>query len=256
MDEPRNMQNTLQYPATSQHYFRRMTALLTLLMTLLITIKSPLLLASDESNELSTWITSSLESKAKTLSHSIKNSRYEISLDPLPKLPVQPCETQPDIHFLTGMEAGSQRIKVECSEPQRWSLYARGHISLYVPVVVARRAMSRGESLRESDTTIREMDISQLRRGYLLTTDVFHNQQLTRRLQAGDVITPQSLQAATLIRRGDRIQIIASNQGFEISMPGEALENGTLNQQIRVKNLSSGKTVHGIVSGNTTVSVL
>ncbi|AMO56373.1 hypothetical protein GZ77_06145 [Endozoicomonas montiporae] len=209
-----------------------------------------------QQQQLNRWVYEALEEKAQTLTHTITNSHYDISLNSLPTLPFAHCESKPDITFLTAMEAGSQRIKVECATPNRWSLYARGHISLFVPVLVATRTLNRGDPINDNDVTLREMDISQLRRGYFINTDHFANQQLSRRVRAGDVLTPHSLQEAHLIRRGDRIAIVASNDNFTISMPGEALEDGRLNQQIRVRNLSSGKTVRGMVSGNNEVKVL
>lgn len=214
------------------------------------------LATADKQASLEPLILGALTDKAHSLSRTISNSHYEVSLDPLPTLPLSPCGTSPKITFLTGTEAGSQRMKIECSEPARWSLYARGHISLKVPVVVARRTLNRGSPVSDNDVTLQKMDVSTLRRGYLLDTKSFANQQLSRRVRAGDVITPQSLQAAHLIRRGDRIAIVASNDSFAISMPGEALEDGRLNQQIRVRNLSSGKTIRGTVSGTTEVRVL
>ncbi|MET4694725.1 flagellar basal body P-ring formation chaperone FlgA [Endozoicomonas lisbonensis] len=216
----------------------------------------PAVTESTEKQLLELWVHEALEEKALELSREISNSRYESSLDSLPSLPVDRCKTRPDITFLNGMEAGSQRIRIECSQPSRWSLYARGHISLFVPVLVATRSLTRGDTISDSDVTLREMDVSQLRRGYLMDSSSFTNQQLSRRIRAGDVITPNALQEARLIRRGDRIAIVAGSEDFSISMPGEALEDGRLNQQIRVRNLSSGKTIRGMVSGNNEVRVL
>ena len=219
-------------------------------------IASPAVTESTEKQLLELWVHEALEEKARELSREISNSRYETNLDSLPSLPVDRCKTRPDITFLTGMQAGSQRIRIECSQPGRWSLYARGHISLFVPVLVATRSLTRGDAINDRDVTLREMDVSQLRRGYFMDSSSFTNQHLSRRIRAGDVITPNALQEAHLIRRGDRIAIVASSDGFTISMPGEALEDGRLNQQIRVRNLSSGKTIRGMVSGNNEVRVL
>ena len=206
---------------------------------------------------LSLLVHDALTDRAETLSRTILNSHFEVSLDAIPA-PAQlsECDQTPEITFLTSASPGTQRIRIECSAPVRWALYARGTIDVYVPVLVSRRTLARGETVTANDFEFREKNLSVLRRGYLLDNNLPDNQQLARRLSAGDVLTPQMLQPAHLIQRGDRITINASNDSFTISMPGEALEDGVLDQLIRVRNLSSGKTVRGIVSGKTEVNVL
>ena len=213
--------------------------------------------SDNDSHSLKSLTVRALKQKADELSQTIKNSRYEVSLDSIPSTAGQnQCNHPPDILFLTGAEAGNQRIKIECTSPKRWSVYARGNIRLFVSVLVSRRALARGETIQPADVTLREQDIGALRRGYLLNDSILNNKQLTRRINAGDVITPKVLRAAHLIRRGDRIVIVADNGSFTITMPGKAMEDGRLNQQIRVRNLSSGKTIQGTVSGSTEVTVL
>ncbi|MNJ71858.1 flagellar basal body P-ring biosynthesis protein FlgA [compost metagenome] len=49
------------------------------------------------------------------------------------------------------------------------------------------------------------------------------------------------------MRRGQQVKILASHDGINAATLGEALENGGQDAVIRVKNLSSGKTIEGKV---------
>ncbi|WP_406672909.1 flagellar basal body P-ring formation chaperone FlgA [Natronospira sp.] len=48
---------------------------------------------------------------------------------------------------------------------------------------------------------------------------------------------------------------MARGESVEVSMAGEALQNGARGQRIRVRNLSSGKELEGVVSGEGTVKI-
>ncbi|MGI9274057.1 MAG: flagellar basal body P-ring formation chaperone FlgA [Endozoicomonas sp.] len=211
--------------------------------------------------QLQNAATQALEDKAERLTDSHNASRYEVSVDALPRgLRLSGCKDKPDIDFITDESAGPQRLRVSCQYPERWSVFVKGQISLYIPVLVSRREMSAGDTPSSGDTRLEERDIGELRRGFLTSREQLENRQIARRVRTGDVLTPIMLRSTHAIQRGNRVALVVRDQGFEISMPGEALENGTLNEQIRVRNLSSGKVIQGTViqdnvSGNTLVEV-
>ncbi|HAV88201.1 MAG TPA: flagella basal body P-ring formation protein FlgA, partial [Pseudomonas sp.] len=68
-------------------------------------------------------------------------------------------------------------------------------------------------------------------------------------VQPGQVLTPAMLELAEVIRRGDQVVISAGNQSVNVRMPGEALTDGAPGEQIRVKNLRSGRIVRARVTG-------
>jgi flagella basal body P-ring formation protein FlgA len=51
-----------------------------------------------------------------------------------------------------------------------------------------------------------------------------------------------------VVCKGDTVSIIARTEQFQIKTVGEAVEDGNLGQQIRVKNTRSNKTVDAIVT--------
>ncbi len=57
------------------------------------------------------------------------------------------------------------------------------------------------------------------------------------------------------MQKGQRVQLSSQIQGIAVGMAGIALESGALGARIRVKNLSSGKQLEGIVDSDHSVSI-
>lgn len=68
-----------------------------------------------------------------------------------------------------------------------------------------------------------------------------------RRLRPNQVLTPVLVEGAAAVRRGDVVKIVAVAEGIEASTKGEALADGQPGDVIRVRNLSSDKTIHAKV---------
>jgi flagella basal body P-ring formation protein FlgA len=58
-----------------------------------------------------------------------------------------------------------------------------------------------------------------------------------------------------MMQKNDLVKIVSADPRFHIEMNGIALEAGSMGQAIRVKNLSSGKTVKAYIESADTVSV-
>ena len=61
------------------------------------------------------------------------------------------------------------------------------------------------------------------------------------------MLSPGLLTRPTLVKRGQRVKILASHDGIQASTLGEALENGQRDAVIRIRNLSSEKTIEAKV---------
>lgn len=102
---------------------------------------------------------------------------------------------------------------------------------------------------------LRERDISQISQGYLTSVDQAIGQKLTRPVVTDQVITLVHLEQAEVIRKGDQVVISASSGGLNVRMPGEALSNGGMSEQIRVKNLNSNRVIKARVTAPGQVEV-
>ena len=75
-------------------------------------------------------------------------------------------------------------------------------------------------------------------------------QELVRAVRAGEALRMSDLRQATLIRRGELVVMtVGSAATFQISVKAEALQDGKLGEQIRLRNTESGRTLSAIVTG-------
>ena len=69
------------------------------------------------------------------------------------------------------------------------------------------------------------------------------------------MITPNMLESAVAIRRGQKVTLVNHNGPVSVSMAGEALNEATLGQRIRIKNVNSGRILEGIVRSDEMVEI-
>lgn len=199
----------------------------------------------------------SIEQAARTFLTNAATERsqgkVEVSMNPLDRrLKLALCTQPLDVSLAPGAKLlGATSTRVSCASDTPWSLYVTGKISIYGYTLVTRRALNRGERLTAADVQSLEKDLSNLHYGYFTSAEEVLGQQTTRTLPAGQVLTPHLLKAPLLIRRGDRVTLMAEVAGIEVSMLGEAMNDGAQGQRLRVRALNSKRVVEGqVVSAN------
>lgn len=151
---------------------------------------------------------------------------------------------------------GAITMGIRCQDiDNHWTIYIPARVSIEKPVVVAKRNVIRGTVISDQDVQLVPKDISQLKQGYFSDLTQVTGQVATHTLYQGNPILPRSLTNQTLIRKGEQVSILAVDNTFKISMTGVALSDGALNDVIKVKNLTSKKTIEGRVSGKNEVQV-
>lgn len=131
---------------------------------------------------------------------------------------------------------------ISCSEPQ-WQLRARADVSLRVPVVTARRTIRRGEVLNRDTMQLAVRDLADIYGDFVTDSRLLAGQRSRRSIRGGQVITLDLAEAPLLVERGDNVVIRVAADGVEATMTGEALQDGSKGQGIRVRNHSSGKVI-------------
>jgi flagella basal body P-ring formation protein FlgA len=136
-------------------------------------------------------------------------------------------------------------IGVRCLQPN-WTVYVPVSIESDTQVLVLRRALPRNSVVTHDDVE------SQTRRVPGFVANYITETQLTgRHLRAasapGTALTFELLQVDTLIKRGQRVTLIASAGGLEVHAQGEAMADATVAGRIRVLNLGSRRIVEGTV---------
>ncbi len=128
-------------------------------------------------------------------------------------------------------------------------------VEVYRPVLCVAQTLKRGHVLTGKDLILVKRPLSKLRGEAVSEMDKVLGQALKRSVHAGQVITSNLLTPPVLVKRGDRVTIVAESPTLVISVPGEARQNGSKGDLVRVKNLMSKREVVARVLNAKTVSV-
>jgi flagella basal body P-ring formation protein FlgA len=197
--------------------------------------------------------------------HSV-NSK-EVTIAPLDeRLKVQACAKPLNVdHPFQSKET----VRVRCAEPT-WQLYLQvklpnsGFVSAnnsngattqnpsVVPktVVVARRLIQRGAILQPD--MLEEVQASPGNADTQLLSSLkdAQNAELTRDIAAGQALRISDIRRAVMVKQGQSVMFSVGNgKEFQISIRMEAMQDGRLGEQVRLKNPESGRQVSGVVTG-------
>ncbi len=186
-----------------------------------------------------------------------RNNQAEIKIGTLDsRLKLKQCN-KPLQAFLPGgsRDMGKITIGVKCKGANPWSLHVPVTISVFKKVLVASRQLQKGTVLTESDIKLKKMDLAKLHYGFFEELKQGTGKKLKRRLLAGAVLTPAILKNPQLIRRGQKINIMAQSGRMMVRMEGKALANGAVGERIKVMNEKSGKKLEGIITSSGEVKI-
>ncbi len=183
--------------------------------------------------------------------------RYEIQVNQLdPRLRMAACDKE----LTASLESpatpiGRVTVKIRCEGISPWTVFVPAQVKLFRDVLVTTRALKRAGIIEPGDVALRERDISLINQGFLTSADQAIGQKIVRPMVMDQVITQVHLEQAEVIRKGDQVVISATSGGLVVKMPGEALSNGGLNEQIRIKNLNSQRVIKARVTAPGQVEV-
>lgn len=184
-----------------------------------------------------------------------------VEIAPLdPRLQVQACEKT---LLVDHPFASRDTVRVRCAQPV-WQLYLQVNLSAPAPaasktaaprmMVVPKRLVPRGTVL-EPDM-LEEVAISGSNNGLnsdpgLLSSvqDVTYA-EVVRDLMAGAPIRASDLRRATMVRQGQLVNmVIGEKTTFQVIVRAEALQDGRMGEQVKLKNTESGRQISGVVIG-------
>ena len=168
----------------------------------------------------------------------------ELQLAPLPAAkPAPPCPGGWEVTLQDARSLSRLRLMARC--PGSPALPAQSFVlraSLSAEVLVARQNLPSGRALVDDDVELQRRDISQASDA-LARLDEVLGQAPRSSLRAGQLLQKRQLLPAQLIRRGDRVRILARVDGIEVQGAGEALEAGARDAVIKVRNTGSGRVI-------------
>ncbi len=140
------------------------------------------------------------------------------------------------------------RLNVSCNDRQGWETAVTVKPDIYLPVIIAKTALERDQVLSEEDVTTKKININSTRGEYLTQVDDVVGMTVKRRIRDRQPITKHQLDMPLLVERGQRVIMVAVQNGVEARTVGEAMKKGRKGETINVKNQSSGKVVTAVVT--------
>lgn len=130
-----------------------------------------------------------------------------------------------------------------------------GFIEVKVPVLVLKNNLSSKSLLKEEDLAFEARELSRLPHDVILNKEEALGKELRMGIIAGTVLRASHLREPLLVKRNQEIEILARGQNFEIKTKGIALENGRLDEFIKVRNKSSNRVIQAKVVSEGQVEV-
>jgi flagella basal body P-ring formation protein FlgA len=175
--------------------------------------------------------------------------KSRVELDRLdPRLKVSTCHAALDAFMPAGGRAmGNTTVGVRCPDQGGWSIYVPARIDIFGPVLVARQPLARGTRIGADDLELVERNLANLPYGYYTDPQPVTGQLAKRTIATATVITPTMVQAPKLIKRGERVTVIAESGPLKIRSAGKALSDGKSGESIQVRTDGSQRVIDGIV---------
>jgi flagella basal body P-ring formation protein FlgA len=150
---------------------------------------------------------------------------------------------------------GNTALMIRCPIEAGWKIHLPVRIDVFDDVVVASKAMLKGQKIDESAITFQKHNIARLKNGYYSKNSALQQLQARRNLVRGAVLTPSNLSPLLMVRSGQQVTLVLSYNGLQIKSTGKALQSATLGQLVRVRNSQSLKIVEGVVAGEGLVRI-
>lgn len=173
-----------------------------------------------------------------------------------PRLQLRLCDTPLQTELAPGASRfGRTTIIVRCQRPVAWNVYVAATVHSKRGIVVAARALIRGNILQAGDLTVAATDLASAPPRFIIDPAQAIGMTLTRSLTAAAPLSVDFLAAPLLVKRGAQIMIRARLAELEIHTLGKALADGTEGALIKVQNIKTQRIIEGHVLADGSVLV-
>jgi flagellar basal body P-ring formation protein FlgA len=145
-------------------------------------------------------------------------------------------------------------VGVRCTSPF-WTVYVPVQIETELPVLVLRQAAARDSAIRVEDVESQTRRVPGLATHYVTDVTQLAGRHLRVTAAPGAALTVDMFLADILVKRGQRVMLIAGAGGIEVRAQGEAVANASASGRVRVLNLSTRRIVEGQVESADRVRV-
>lgn len=177
-----------------------------------------------------------------------------VALDPRLRLPA--CLASPAAFAPTGDLRAASRltIGVRCAAPS-WTVYVPVNVESELAVLVITRPLPRAAAVTPQDVQSQRRRVPGVAAGYLVSMDQLAGRHLRNAAAPGTALAVDLLAPDLLIKRGQRVTLVAAAGSLEVRAQGEAVADAQADGRVRVLNLTSRRIVEGQVEGRDSVRI-
>lgn len=129
------------------------------------------------------------------------------------------------------------------------------NIEVWSDVVVTAKPLGKYQRINSQGIKVVRMDLARVPANAVLVAEQIIGQRVKRNIAVNTVLRSDQIEMPPLIKRGDRVQAIATSAALKISVQAVVKESGAKGDMVRVLNLRSKKVIHAKVLDAQTVSV-
>lgn len=162
-----------------------------------------------------------------------------------PRINIKPCTSPLQANIPENHNGRNVNVKIYCEDSTSWKMFIPVKIRTTIPVLVAITTINKGTTLDNSNVAVRYKNQSQIRGEIFSNSDTVLGAKSKRTISKDTAITRRNI---CLVCKGESVIITAVSDDFVIKTSGTALKDGSIGDQISVKNQRTGRTVIGKVS--------
>lgn len=168
------------------------------------------------------------------------------------RINIRPCSSPLTANIPENSYGRNVNVKITCKDSNPWHLFLPVKVSTQLPVVVTSTLINKGTVLSNDNLTIKYVDSKRIRGEVLNNMNSIIGAKAKRNIASGKTVYTNNI---CLVCSGENVTIQATSGTFSVKATGVALSNGSLGDQVRVKNSRSGKVVSGRVSAINNVEI-
>lgn len=130
---------------------------------------------------------------------------------------------------------GRVNVGVRCGENQRQVRYLQATVDVIGEYAVAAQDIPRGATINAAMLGQQQGNLGDLTSRTITDPQAIIGKVARRPIRSGSTLQPHDIQTPLLVKRGQRVNVIAQGNAFQVSREGEAMDNGAEGERIRVR---------------------
>lgn len=143
---------------------------------------------------------------------------------------------------------GRLSVAVTCNNDRSKAQYLVVKVTVFGQYLRAKEDLLNGHVITAKDLELAEADLSDVARNVALEVNQVVGMQVSRSIRAGSPIRLTQLRPVIVVKRMAFVVVSTTGSGFAIKSEGQALENGAINQTIKVR-ISKNRIIQALVVG-------